>query len=108
VTGAELLREIALLRLATPAVVSVAVSFDVLGLELAQTALLFGADVLLGDLGGKRTLPLLDGAVARKREIEGLVQRSGRQAVFEHAPEPIEPVHGSAAAPAASTVEQRP
>jgi hypothetical protein len=81
-TGADVLREIALLRLATPASSSVAVSFDALGLELAQTALLFGADVLFGDLASKRTLPLLDGPVARKREIAGLVERSGRHARF--------------------------
>jgi hypothetical protein len=81
-TGAELLREIALLRLATPADTSVAVSFDALGLELAQTALLFGADVLFGELAGKRTLPLLDGPAARRREIAGLVERSGRRARF--------------------------
>jgi hypothetical protein len=81
-TGAELLRELALLRLTTAAEVSIAVSFDALGLELAQTALLFGADMLFGDLGGKRTLPLLEGPAARRVEIEGLVARSGRRARF--------------------------
>jgi hypothetical protein len=81
-TGAELLRDLALLRLATPGHIGIAVSFDALGLELAQTALLFGADVLLGELGGQRTLPLLDGPVARRREIEGLIARSGRRARF--------------------------
>jgi len=81
-TGAEVLRELALLRLATPADTAVAVSFETLGLELAQTALLFGADVLLGDLGSPRTLPLLDGPVARRKELEGLVARSGRHARF--------------------------
>jgi hypothetical protein len=81
-TGADVLREIALLRLATPADQSVAVSFDALGLELAQTALLFGADTLFGELAGKRTLPLLDGPAARRREIAGLVERSGRRARF--------------------------
>jgi hypothetical protein len=90
-TGADVLREIALLRLATPADVSVAVSFEALGLELAQTALLFGADVLIGDLAGKRTLPLLDGPVARRRELAGLVERSGRRARFSDEPVSREP-----------------
>ena len=81
-TGAEVLREIALLRLRTPGDTAVAVSYDALGLELAQTALLFGADVLFGELAGKRTLPLLDGPSARRREIAGLVERSGRRPRF--------------------------
>ena len=82
-TGAELLQEISLLRLATPGAIGLAVSYDALGLELAQTALLFGADVLFGELGGKRTLPLLDGPAARRSEIAGLVERSGRRACFD-------------------------
>jgi len=84
-TGAELLREIALLRLSTPPELGVAVSLEALGLELAQTALLFGADSLIGDLGSARTLPLLDGAVARRRELEGLVARSGRRVLAAEA-----------------------
>ncbi|HKP59629.1 MAG TPA: hypothetical protein VJV78_23055 [Polyangiales bacterium] len=78
-TGADLLREIALLRLRTPGEQALAVSFDELGVELAQTALVFGADVLFGDLGGKRTLPLIDGPEARRNELKGLIQRSGRE-----------------------------
>ena len=81
-TGAELLRELSLLRLRTAPSSSVAVSMETLGLELAQTALLFGADTLIGDLQSGRTLPLLDGATARQREVEGLVERSGRRARF--------------------------
>jgi hypothetical protein len=92
-TGAEVLRELALLRLTTPADTAVAVSFEALGLELAQTALLFGADVLLGDLGSARTLPLLDGPIARRRELEGLVARSGRRARFAESPEPARDGH---------------
>jgi hypothetical protein len=85
-TGADLLRELALLRLATPADTAVGVSFEGLGLELAQTALLFGADVLIGDLGSRRTLPLLDGTAARRIELAGLVARSGRTARFIESP----------------------
>jgi 2-iminoacetate synthase ThiH len=105
-TGADVLREIALLRLATPADVSVAVSFDALGLELAQTALLFGADVLLGDLAGKRTLPLLDGPVARKKELAGLVERSGRRPHFEGDAEPS--VNPEPSAHVESSIEAQP
>jgi hypothetical protein len=78
-TGEELLRQIALARLSTPCSKSVGVSFEQLGLELAQTALAFGADALWGDLETRRTLPLLSGKAARRQEVEGLVQRSGRR-----------------------------
>lgn len=89
-TGADLLRELALLRLRTPPSQSIAVSMETLGLELAQTALLFGADSLVGDLRSERTLPLLDGPTSRRRELEGLVARSGRRARFADAPEAAE------------------
>jgi 2-iminoacetate synthase ThiH len=82
-TGADLLRDIALTRLQTPSERSIAVSLDALGVELAQTALVFGADVLFGDLAGKRTLPLIDGPDARRVELTGLIERSGRSVVFE-------------------------
>lgn len=81
-TGAELLRELALLRLRTPASTRIAVSMEEIGVELAQTALLFGADTLVADLTSTRTLPLLDGPAARRRELEGLVARSGRRLRF--------------------------
>jgi hypothetical protein len=81
-TGGELLREIALSRLRLPSGQGLAVSLDELGLELAQTALVFGADVLFGDLGGKRTLPLADGPDARRAELKGLIERAGRSVVF--------------------------
>jgi hypothetical protein len=77
-TGQELLLRIALARLAAPVSKGIAVGFDQIGLELAQTALAFGADALFGDLGGKRTLPLLDGPAARRHEITGLIERAGR------------------------------
>jgi hypothetical protein len=41
--------------------------------------------VLFGDLGGKRTLPLIDGPDARRVELTGLIERSGRRVVFEGA-----------------------
>jgi hypothetical protein len=81
-TGADVLRELALTRLRIPAGSALAVSLDELGVELAQTALVFGADVLFGDLAGKRTLPLIDGPEARRNELKGLIERSGRSVVF--------------------------
>jgi 2-iminoacetate synthase ThiH len=81
-TGQELLLEVALARLATPADRSIGVSFEALGLQLAQTALVFGVDVLWGDLASQRTLPLLDGLGARRAELTGLIERAGRKARF--------------------------
>jgi 2-iminoacetate synthase ThiH len=78
-TGQELLVEVAMARLATPARKSVAVSVEQLGLQLAQVALTFGADVLICDLSNPRTLPLLDGPAARRTEVAGLIARAGRR-----------------------------
>jgi hypothetical protein len=85
-TGEELLRQVALARLATPCERAIGVSFEQLGLELAQTALAFGADALIGDLESKRTLPLLAGQAARRQEIEGLIARSGRVVAARRVP----------------------
>lgn len=89
-TGADVLRELALLRLSTPPSTGIAVSVEALGLELAQTALLFGADTLVGDLSNARTLPLLDGVAARRHELAGLVARSGRRVTFGDADASLE------------------
>lgn len=82
-TGQELLVKIAIARLATPCDLGLGVSFEQLGLELAQTALVFGADALIGDLGSRKTLPLLDGISARRQELKGLIERSGRTPRFD-------------------------
>jgi hypothetical protein len=81
VTGIEALREVAVARLLTPPSVSIGVSWDVVGFELAQVALLFGADVLGGMPRRKGGLPVLDpGArAARREEIASLVARAGRR-----------------------------
>ena len=81
-TGQELLLAIAFARLAAPADQGLCVSFDGLGLQLAQAALAFGADALVGDLAAKRVLPLLEGSAARRIELQGLVERAGRSARF--------------------------
>ena len=80
-TGEELLRELALVRLRAPGTQSIAVRFDALGLELAQAALVFGADAWWGDFGARRSLPTLD-ASERRAEIQGLVERAGRRVVW--------------------------
>lgn len=82
-TGQDLLLKVALARLSAPCAQGIAVSAEQIGLELAQTALVFGADALVGDLvASKRTLPLLDGREARKAELGGLIQRAGRTVRF--------------------------
>jgi 2-iminoacetate synthase ThiH len=85
-TGQELLFEIAIARLEAPASKSIAVSLEQLGLELAQTALTFGADALIGDLTTKRTLPLADGPGERRKELAGLLERAGRRIRFADEP----------------------
>lgn len=90
-TGEEALRAIALGRLSTPPARSVAVSWDHIGLQLAQTALLFGANVLFGGIGQKGVLPLADNPGIRRQEITGLVQRALREPQwFEAAPAQLE------------------
>jgi 2-iminoacetate synthase ThiH len=79
-TGQELLLQVALARLATPSDQAIGLSWDQVGLELAQTALAFGADVLWGDVAHKRLLPVLEGAAARREEISALIERAGRRA----------------------------
>lgn len=81
-TGEEILREVALARLVTAGSKGIAVRIDAVGLELAQTALVFGADVLCADLRATRALPLLD-AADRRTEITGLVERAGRRVVWQ-------------------------
>lgn len=86
-TGEEGLRAIALARLSTPVSRAVAVSWDHIGLHLAQTALIFGANVLFGGIGNRGSrdtgqhgvLPLADNPGVRKQEITGLVERALRQ-----------------------------
>jgi 2-iminoacetate synthase ThiH len=85
-TGEELLRAVALARLGASGAQAVAVRFDVLGLELAQVALAFGADAWWGDFGARRVLPLFD-ASERRAEVQGLLERIGRRAVWHDARE---------------------
>lgn len=95
-TGSDLLREVALRRIAGPAKTPVRVDWTDCGLELAQVALCFGADELAGIivtkageligegdlLGvGKKSRRELARDVKRK-ELAACVRRSGRVPVF--------------------------
>jgi hypothetical protein len=75
-TATDALRELALLRLATPPARAVAVHYGRLGRELALVALAFGADALA-------FVPLAD---AQKRdELERMVALAGRTARWDGA-----------------------
>lgn len=87
-TGQELLVEVALARIATPGKVGVAVGIEAFGLQLAQVALTFGANVLFGEFGSARGLILLDGPSARRAELGGLIERAGRRVRFDE-PRPM-------------------
>jgi hypothetical protein len=95
-TGLELLREVAVARVAGPPGARVRVDWTACGLELAQVALGFGASELFGHVANKRGLPFAEGELAgvgkksrlepalavKEREIAGLVRRAGRTPVF--------------------------
>jgi len=84
-TGLDVLREVALVRLATPAGQAVAVSSDAVGEGLAQAALTFGASVIVGTFTRRGSLPLAGGSAAevsantKKSELAGRVARGGRR-----------------------------
>lgn len=82
--GTELLRGIAVLRLTGPIAQSIVLDFGVLGLEIAQVGLSYGATDLAGPIGARRGLPVVDDSkkVIKRREIAGFVERAGFRAVF--------------------------
>jgi 2-iminoacetate synthase ThiH len=96
VTGLELLREVAVARIAGPLGARVRVDWARCGLELAQVALGFGADELVGRVVNKRGLPLAEGEmlgvgkrsallpaeVVKRNELAGFVLRAGRKPRF--------------------------
>ncbi len=102
-TGLDVLHEVALVRLATPATQPVAVSLDGLGDGLAQAALTFGASVLVGTWTRRTSLPVAgasDAAVlARKADLAGRVARAGRRPRWVDGPSPVMVVSEGAAAP---------
>ena len=83
--GTALLRGIAVLRLTGPIGQSIVLDFGVLGLEIAQVGLSFGATDLAGPLGAQRGLPVIaddQKKVIKRREIAGFVERAGFTPVF--------------------------
>jgi len=82
--GTALLRGIAVLRLTGPIGQSIILDFNVLGLQIAQVGLSFGATDLAGPIGSSRGLPLADDTkkVIKRREIAGFVERAGFRPVF--------------------------
>lgn len=95
-TGIELLREVAIARIAGPPGARVRVDWTRCGLELAQVALGFGANELAGRVASKRGLPLADGDVlgvgkksrlesaqiVKHNELAAFVRRAGRTPSF--------------------------
>jgi hypothetical protein len=96
VTGLELLRQVAIARISGPRGANVRVDFARCGLELAQVAVGFGANELVGRVANKRGLPLAEGEklgvgkksrwedadVVKRSELAGFVLRAGRKPVF--------------------------
>jgi len=95
-TGLDLLRQVAIARITGPRGAHVRVDWTRCGLELAQVALGFGADELVGFISTKRGLPIADGELAgsgkrtrrelaqvvKRKELASYVERGGRVAVF--------------------------
>ena len=100
-TGLELLREVAMARIAGPRAACVRVDWTRCGLELAQIAMGFGANELVGHIASKRGLPLAEGEklgvgkksrleaadVVKRKELEGFVRRAGRTPSFVQLPQ---------------------
>jgi hypothetical protein len=82
--GTSLLRGIAVLRLTGPIGQSIVLDFGVLGLEIAQVGLSFGATDLAGPIGSPRGLPIADDQkkVIKRRELSAFVERAGFHPVF--------------------------
>jgi hypothetical protein len=107
--GSRLLRKIAVLRLTAPVGLRIVVDFGVLGLEIAQVALSFGASDLAGPIASRRGLPMVDADEARKlfkrAEIAGYVERAGFRPVFIATDGPASSGDGApVAAPAAARI----
>jgi hypothetical protein len=95
-TGLDLLREVAIARITASRGAHVRIDWTRCGLELAQVALGFGADELLGFIATKRGLPIADDELAgvgkkskrelaqvvKRRELASYVERGGRVPVF--------------------------
>jgi hypothetical protein len=101
--GMQLLRAVAIARITGPRASEVRVDWSEIGIELAQVALGFGANELVGPIANKRGLAIADDATKKvkgagmvsvqamkQRELAGLVRRSGRRVVIV-GPNGVEP-----------------
>jgi hypothetical protein len=96
VTGLELLREVAIARIRGPKGVAIRVDWTRCGLELAQVAVGFGANELVGRVASKRGLPMAEGEklgvgkqsrweaaeIVKRNELAGFMRRAGRTPIF--------------------------
>ena len=103
----DVLRAVAVARIAGPRRARVGIDWGEHGLELAQVALGFGASDLRGPIAKKSGLPILDGeskrvkgqgavslASIKRREIAALVTFAARVAVFaDETPKPEAAAH---------------
>jgi 2-iminoacetate synthase ThiH len=111
--GMEFLRAVAIARITGPRAAAVRVDWSEVGIELAQVALGFGANELVGPIANKRGLVIAEDSTKKvkgegmvslqtmkQREIAGLVRRSGRDVEMigprGREPEPPPPVHPDA------------
>jgi hypothetical protein len=116
-TGLDLLREVAIARITASRGAHVRIDWTRCGLELAQVALGFGADELLGFIATKRGLPIADdellgvgkksqrelAQVVKRRELASYVVRGGRVPVFFRADGGVDAAEGGS--PALDEVE---
>lgn len=94
--ASDLLREVALMRIVRPPGTPVRIDWTRCGFELAQVALCFGANELVGTIVSKRGTLIADGELlgvgkksrhepahqVKRRELAACVRRSGRLPVF--------------------------
>ena len=93
--GLPLLRRVAIARIVSPRGARVRVDWAEIGLDLAQVALGFGANELVGPLANRRGLPIAESSTLKvkgagmvsvqalkKRELETLLAHAGRRAIF--------------------------
>jgi 2-iminoacetate synthase ThiH len=91
----QFLRAVAIARITGPRAAAVRVDWSEVGIELAQVALGFGANELVGPIANKRGLAIASDATKKvkgegmvslqamkQRELAGLVRRSGRRVVI--------------------------
>lgn len=93
--GLDLMREVAVLRVTSPKGAHVRVDWGNCSLEVAQVALGFGANELVGPIANRRGLPIADDATKKvkgqgmvslqtlqMREIERVLRCAGKTPVF--------------------------